>query len=150
MKKPSTKVHLATDIAVAVFLIVTYLTGHADPHVHALFGFLLVAAVVVHAVQAHRKVVATTHNVAKKSMNRETRLDCCLGLAMAVFLIAALLSGGALMHMRMVEGLSFDEVAATPQGIVHMCSAVLFLICAIVHIVLNRAGLDKLLPAKKA
>ena len=69
---------------------------------------------------------------------------------MAVFLIAALLSGGALMHMRMAEGLSFDEAASTPQGIVHMCSAVLFLICAIVHIVLNRAGLDKLLPAKKA
>jgi hypothetical protein len=52
--------------------------------------------------------------------------------------------------MRMAEGLSFDEAASTPQGIVHMCSAVLFLICAIVHIVLNRAGLDKLLPAKKA
>lgn len=149
MKKPSTKARLATDIVVAVFLIVTYLTGHADPHVHALFGFLLVAAVVVHAVQAHRKVVATTRNVTKKSMNREMRLDCCLGLAMAVFLIMALLSGGALMHMRMAEGLSFEE-AATPQGIVHMCSAVLFLICAIVHIVLNRAGLDKLLPAKKA
>jgi len=150
MKKPSTKARLATDIVVAVLLIVTYLTGHADPHVHALFGFLFAVAVVVHAVQAHRKVVATTRNVAKKSMNRETRLDCCLGLAMAVFLIAALLSGGVLMHMRMAEGLSFEEAAATPQGIVHMCSAVLFLICAIVHIVLNRAGLDKLLPAKKA
>ena len=47
MKKPSTKARLATDIVVAVFLIATYLTGHADPHVHALFGFLLVAAVVV-------------------------------------------------------------------------------------------------------
>lgn len=149
MKKPSTKARLATDIVVAVFLIVTYLTGHADSHVHALFGFLLVAAVVVHAAQAHGKVVATTRNVAKKSMNRGARLDC-LGLAMAVFLIAALLSGGVLMHMRMVEDLSFDEVAATPQGIVYICSAVLFLICAIVHIVLNRAGLDKLLPAKKA
>lgn len=150
MKKPSSKARLATDIVVAVLLIVTYLTGHADSHVHALFGFLLVAAVVVHAAQAHRKVVATTRNVAKKSMNRGAKLDCCMGLAMMLFLIAALLSGGSLMHMRMVEGLSFDEVAATPQGIVHMCSAVLFLICAIVHIVLNRAGLDKLLPAKKA
>ncbi len=149
MKKPTPKARLATDIICAVFLISTYLTGHADPHVHALLGMLLIIAVAVHAVQAHKKIVGTTCNLASSSMNAQTKLDCCMGLAMMLFLVAALVSGVFLMQMRMAQGMSFDEAAGTAAGIVHMCSAVLFLICAIVHLMINKEKLEKLLKKEK-
>ncbi|MGN0070564.1 MAG: hypothetical protein ACI361_01850 [Atopobiaceae bacterium] len=150
MKKPSSTARLTTDILAVVFLIATFMTGHADPHIHALFGLLLAIVLVVHAVQAHKKIAVTTRNVTKKFMDPRTRLDCCLGIAMLVFLVAALVGGGSLMHMRIAERMSFEDAQGTAAGIVHMCSAALFLICAIVHIVLNRDALDRLLPAKKA
>ena len=63
---------------------------------------------------------------------------------MAVFLIAALVSGVFPIKMRMAQGMSFDEVTGTVAGIVHMCLEVLFPICAVVHLMLNKEGLERL------
>ncbi|MCH4082285.1 MAG: cytochrome b/b6 domain-containing protein [Atopobiaceae bacterium] len=150
MKKPTPKTRLVTDAVAAMLLIATYLTGHADPHVHAFLGLLLAVAVIVHAVQAHRKIASTTRHLSSRSMDPHTKLDCCMGLAMALFLIAALASGVFLMKLRMAEGLSFDEAAGMPAGIVHMASAALFLICAVVHLVLNKEGFERLLQKERA
>lgn len=150
MKKLTLTARLATDIICAVFLVSTYLTGHADSHVHALLGMLLIVAVAVRAEQAHKKIAGTTRNLANSCMNAQTKLDCCMGLAIMLFLVAALVSGVFLMQMRVAQGMSFDEVAGTAAGIVHMCSAVLFLICAIVHLMPNKERLKKLLKKEKA
>ena len=150
MKKLTPTARLATDIICAVFLVSTYLTGHADSHVHALLGMLLIVAVAVRAVQAHKKIAGTTCNLANSCMNAQTKLDCCMGLAIMLFLIAALVSGVFLMQMRVAQAMSFDEAAGTAAGIVHMCSAVLFLICAIVHLMLNKERLKKLLKKEQA
>lgn len=139
------KLKLGIDIALAVLLIGSYMTGHADPHVHALVGLLFVVLLIAHGVVSHRKIVQTTRHVTCKSMSKEARIDCCLGLAMVVFLAIVLVSGGSLMYARMAEGLSFDETAGTPAFVAHICGAVLFLLCALAHVWINRERLEKLL-----
>jgi uncharacterized membrane protein len=126
-------------------LAVCYVTGHADPHVHALVGLLFVVLLVAHGVVSHRKIAQTTRHVACKGMGRETRIDCCLGLAMVVLLAIVLVSGGSLMHARMAEGLSFDDTVGTPAFVAHVCGAMLFLLCALAHAWINRERLEKLL-----
>jgi TRAP-type C4-dicarboxylate transport system permease small subunit len=64
---------------------------------------------------------------------------------MVVFLAIVLVSGGSLMHVRMAEGLSFDDTAGTPVFVAHACGAVLFLLCALAHVWINRERLEKLL-----
>ena len=71
-------------------LVACYVTGHADPHVHALVGLLFMVLLVAHGVVSHRKIAQTTRHVACKGMSRETRIDCCLGLAMVVLLAIVL------------------------------------------------------------
>jgi hypothetical protein len=105
---------LGIDIALAVLLVGTYMTGHAEPHVHALVALLFVVQLVAHGVVSHRKIVQTTRHVTCKAMSKEARIDCCLGLAMVVFLAIVLVSGGSLMHARMAEGLSLDDTVGTP------------------------------------
>lgn len=80
MKKPTPKVRLTTDISWVMFLVCTYLTGHADPYVHALLGMLLIVAVMVHAMQAHKKIAGMTQNLANRCVDSYTRLDCCTGV----------------------------------------------------------------------
>lgn len=133
------------DIALAVLLVGTYMTGHMEPHAHALVALLFVVLLVVHGVVSHRKIVQTTRHVTCKAMNKEARIDCCLGLAMVVFLAIVLVSGGSLMHARMAEGLSFDDTVGTPAFFAHVCGAVLFLLCALAHVWINRERLEKLL-----
>lgn len=144
MKKLTPKVRLTTDIICAMFLLCTYLMGHADPYVHALLGMLLIVAVMVHAMRAHKKIAGMTQNLANRCVDLYTRLDCCTGFAMAVFLITALVSGAFLIKMRVAQGMSFDEVTGTVVGIVHMCLEVLFPICAVVHLMLNKEGLERI------
>jgi len=139
MKKPTPKIRLTTDIGWVMFLVCTYLTGHANPYVHALLGMLLIVAVMVHAMQAHKKIAGMTQNLANRCVDSYTRL-----VAMAVFLIAALVSGVFPIKMRVAQGMSFDEVTGTVAGIVHMCLEVLFPICAVVHLMLNKEGLERL------
>ena len=136
---------LCIDIALAVLLVGTYMTGHVEPHAHALVALLFVVLLVVHGVVSHRKIVQTTRHVTCKAMNKEARIDCCLGLAMVVFLAIVLVSGGSLMHARMAEGLSFDDTVGTPAFFAHVCGAVLFLLCALAHVWINRERLEKLL-----
>lgn len=71
---------LGIDIALAVLLVGSYMTGHAEPHVHALVGLLFVMLLVAHGVVSHRKIVQTTRHMTCKSMSKEARIDCCLGL----------------------------------------------------------------------
>ena len=139
------RLKLGIDIALAVLLVGCYVTGHADPHVHALVGLLFVVLLVAHGVVSHRKIAQTTRHVACKGMSRETRIDCCLGLAMVVLLAIVLVSGGSLMHARMAEGLSFDDTVGTSAFVAHACGAMLFLLCALAHAWINRERLEKLL-----
>jgi threonine/homoserine/homoserine lactone efflux protein len=112
---------------------------------HALVGLLFVVLLIAHGVVSHRKIVQTTRHVTCKSMSKEARIDCCLGLAMVAFLAIVLVSGGSLMHARMAECLNFDETAGTPAFVAHICGAVLFLLCALAHVWINRERLEKLL-----
>lgn len=138
-------VKLAIDAALAALLVASLATGHAEVHLHAALGLLFAACLVAHGVVSHRKIVRTTRRVACKGMATSSRVDCCLGLAMAALLVVALASGGSLMRARMAAGLSFEEAAATPAFAVHVASSALLVACAFAHVWINRARLGKLL-----
>ena len=126
-------------------MVGSYVTGHADPHAHALVSPLFIVLLVAHGVVSHRKIVQTTRHVTCKSMSKAARIDCCLGLAMVVLLAIVLVSGASLMHARMAEGLSSDDTAGTPAFIAHVFGAVLLLLCALAHVWINRERLERLL-----
>lgn len=141
---------LAIDAALAVLLIASFMTGHADVHLHALLGLLFVVCLAVHGVISHQKIVQTTKHVTSSCMTRKARIDCCLGLAMMALLAIVLVSGFSLMHARMADGLSFEEAAGSFAFIAHACASALLIICALAHAWINRGKLEKLLhPEQK-
>lgn len=150
MESRKRRLKIAVDAALAILLIASFMTGNADVHLHAALGLLFVVCIVVHGVISHQKIVQTTKRVASSSMRKAARIDCCLGLAMVVLLVAIFWSGTSLMHIRMAEGLDFGAVAGTPAFIVHVCCSVLLLICALAHVWINRGKLEKLLHPEQA
>ncbi|GEM_PF-730316 len=149
MESRKRRLKIAVDAALAILLIASFMTGHADVHLHAALGLLFLVCIIVYAIISHQKIVQTTKRVASSSMRKVARIDCCLGLAMVVLLVTIFWSGASLMHARMAEGLDFDAVAGTPSFIVHVCGSALFILCALAHAWINRERLEKLLHPEK-
>lgn len=136
---------LAVDAALAILLIASFMTGHADVHLRAALGLLFVICLVIHGVISHQKIVQTTKHVASSAMNKATRIDCCLGLAMVVLLIVVLGSGffpHACPHGRGAELRGDSGICCLHC---HACASALIIICALAHAWINRSKLEKLL-----